>query len=348
MTAADETAPRKTADDATAPPPEDRAAPPDSRWIPAFLEAQSAEAGAARNTVESYGRDLNDFLSFTTGRGLGFLTLGREAVEDYLTRCEAEGLARATRARRLSSIRQLFRFAYEEGWREDNPTLAIHGPAKAQRLPKTLSVEEVSRLLDAACDQGASLPEQIRNRCLMEMLYATGMRVSELVSLPVQAVRGNPEMVLVRGKGSKERMVPLSAPAREALGAWLKLRDAAEEEARLSRRAPPSRFLFPSPAKDGHLTRQMFHGLVKDIAVAAGISPSRVTPHVLRHAFATHLLAGGADLRVIQTLLGHADLSSTEIYTHVLDERLKDLVLRHHPLARPDNLPGQPAPERRD
>lgn len=321
-------------------PQQDTIVPPDSRWISAFLEAWSAEAGASKNTVESYGRDLNDFLSFTTGRGLGFLTLGREAVEDYLTRCEAEGLARATRARRLSSIRQLFRFAYEEGWREDNPTLAIHGPGKAQRLPKTLSVEEVGRLLDAARDQGASLPEQVRNRCLMEMLYATGMRVSELVSLPVQAVRGNPEMVLVRGKGSKERMVPLSAPAREALADWLRLRDATEDAARLSRRQPPSRFLFPSSAQEGHLTRQMFHGLVKDIAVAAGISPARVTPHVLRHAFATHLLAGGADLRVIQMLLGHADLSTTEIYTHVLDERLKELVLRHHPLARPDRSPG--------
>lgn len=308
-------------------------APPNARWIATFLEAQAAEAGAARNTILSYGRDLTDFLGFVEARDLAFATLGREAVEDYLVRCEAEGLAKSTRARRLSAIRQLFRFAYEEGWRADNPTLRITGPGKAQRLPKTLSLEEVEALLEAARDQGQSLSEQIRNRCLMELLYATGMRVSELVSLPVAAARGNPAMLLIRGKGGKERMVPLSPPAREALSAWLKTRDAAEEEARLNRRVPPSRFLFPSSAKEGHLTRQGFHGLLKDIAVAAGVSPARVTPHVLRHAFATHLLQGGADLRAIQMLLGHADLSTTEIYTHVLDERLKELVLGHHPLA---------------
>ncbi|MFC5737396.1 site-specific tyrosine recombinase XerD [Sinirhodobacter huangdaonensis] len=308
-------------------------APPNARWIATFLEAQAAEAGAARNTILSYGRDLTDFLGFVEARDLAFATLGREAVEDYLVRCEAEGLAKSTRARRLSAIRQLFRFAYEEGWRADNPTLRITGPGKAQRLPKTLSLEEVEALLEAARDQGQSLSEQIRNRCLMELLYATGMRVSELVSLPVAAARGNPAMLLIRGKGGKERMVPLSPPAREALSAWLKTRDTAEEEARLNRRVPASRFLFPSSAKEGHLTRQGFHGLLKDIAVAAGVSPARVTPHVLRHAFATHLLQGGADLRAIQMLLGHADLSTTEIYTHVLDERLKELVLGHHPLA---------------
>lgn len=306
---------------------------PNLRWIDTFLQAQAAEQGAARNTIQSYGRDLADFRSFAEARGLTFATLGREAIEDYLTRCEAEGLAKATRARRLSSIRQMFRFAYDEGWREDNPSLTIHGPGKAQKLPKTLTIAEVDRLLEAACDQGSTLGEQLRNRCLMELLYATGMRVSELVSLPEQAVRGNPEMILVRGKGNKERMVPLSPPAKEALGAWLKLRDQTEEDARLAHRAQPSKYLFPSSAKEGHLTRQAFHGLVKEIAIAAGISPAKVTPHVLRHAFATHLLAGGADLRTIQTLLGHADLSTTEIYTHVLDERLKDLVLNHHPLA---------------
>lgn len=308
-------------------------APPNARWIATFLEAQAAEAGAARNTILSYGRDLTDFLGFVEARDLAFATLGREAVEDYLVRCEAEGLAKSTRARRLSAIRQLFRFAYEEGWRADNPTLRIAGPGKAQRLPKTLSLEEVEALLEAARDQGQSLSEQIRNRCLMELLYATGMRVSELVSLPVAAARGNPAMLLIRGKGGKERMVPLSPPARAALSDWLHSRDAAEEEARLNRRVPPSRFLFPSSAREGHLTRQGFHGLLKDIAVAAGVSPARVTPHVLRHAFATHLLQGGADLRAIQMLLGHADLSTTEIYTHVLDERLKELVLGHHPLA---------------
>lgn len=309
--------------------------PPDLRWIPAFLEAQAAEAGAARNTLLGYGRDLNVFYDYVHAKSLSFETLTQANIEQYLIRCEAEGLAQSTRARRLSAIRQLFRFAYEEGWRSDNPSIRLRGPGKAKRLPKTLTVAEVDALLEAARDQGHSLPEQIRNRCLMEMLYATGMRVTELVSLPVSAARGDPSVLLIRGKGGKERMVPLSTPAREALGDWLKLRDAAEEEARISRRVPPSRFLFPSTSKEGHMTRQGFHGLLKDIAVAAGISPARVTPHVLRHAFATHLLQGGADLRAIQTLLGHADLSTTEIYTHVLDEHLKELVLRHHPLSRP-------------
>ncbi|TNF12660.1 MAG: site-specific tyrosine recombinase XerD [Rhodobacteraceae bacterium] len=310
-------------------------APPDARWLPAFLEAQAAEAGSARNTILGYGRDLNDFAGFLQAKGLSYATLTRENIETYLIRCEADGLAKSTRARRLSAIRQLFRFAYEEGWRADNPAIRISGPGRAKRLPKTLSLEEVEALLEAARDQGRSARDQIRNRCLMELLYATGMRVSELVSLPVSAARGDPRMLLVRGKGDKERMVPLSPPAREALADWLRARDAAEEEAHVRHRAPPSRFLFPSPGKEGHLTRQSFHRLLKDIAVNAGISPAKVTPHVLRHAFATHLLQGGADLRAIQTLLGHADLSTTEIYTHVLDERLKELVLQHHPLAKP-------------
>ncbi|MGD9917873.1 MAG: site-specific tyrosine recombinase XerD [Paenirhodobacter sp.] len=306
-----------------------------ARWIATFLEAQAAEAGAARNTILSYGRDLNDFASYLQVIHEEFATVSRATIEAYLVRLEADGLAKSTRARRLSAIRQLYRFAYEEGWREDNPAQMISGPGPSKHLPKVLSIEEVEALLEAARDQGRSLPEQIRNRCLMELLYATGMRVSELVTLPVAAARGNPQMLLVRGKGDKERMVPLSPPAREALAAWLTARDAAEDRARIERRAAPSRFLFPSSGKEGHLTRQGFHGLLKDIAIAAGISPARVTPHVLRHAFATHLLQGGADLRAIQMLLGHADLSTTEIYTHVLDEELKQLVLRHHPLATP-------------
>lgn len=307
---------------------------PNARWIATFLEAQAAEAGAARNTILAYSRDLNDFSSFLEVKSEHFASLARERIEAYLVRLEAEGLAKSTRARRLSAIRQLFRFAYDEGWRSDDPALTLSGPGKAQRLPKVLSVEEVEALLEAARDQGRSVSEQVRNRCLMELLYATGMRVSELVTLPVAAARGKPAMLLIRGKGGKERMVPLSPPAREALSVWLATRDAAEEEARIARRVPPSRFLFPSSGKEGHFTRQAFHALLKEIAVAAGIAPARVTPHVLRHAFATHLLQGGADLRAIQTLLGHADLSTTEIYTHVLDERLKALVLEHHPLAR--------------
>ncbi|ADE85607.1 tyrosine recombinase XerD [Rhodobacter capsulatus SB 1003] len=303
--------------------------------IAVFLEAQAAEAGAARNTIAAYGRDLSDFLDFTTAKGLDLITLDRAAVEDWLVRLEAEGLAKATRARAaLGGEAILPASPMTRAGGRTTPTLQISGPGKAQRLPKTLSIEEVEALLEAGRDQGRSPAEQIRNRCLMELLYATGMRVSELVGLPVAAARGNPAMLMVRGKGDKERMVPLSAPAREALAAWLATRDAAEEAARIARRLPPSRFLFPSSGKEGHLTRQGFHALLKDIALAAGLDPARVTPHVLRHAFATHLLQGGADLRVIQTLLGHADLSTTEIYTHVLEERLKDLVLGHHPLAR--------------
>jgi integrase/recombinase XerD len=254
-------------------------------------------------------------------------------VEDYLVACDAQGLSKATRARRLSSIRQLFRFAVEEGWRTDNPSLRLSGPGRAQSLPKTLSEAEVTRLLEAARERGRNPVDRLRDTALFELLYATGLRVTELVSLPLSSVRGDPRMILVRGKGDKERMVPLSTPARAALADWLALRDVEDEAQRKAGRAT-SRFLFPGDGVEGHLTRQYFHHLVKDVAVRAGISPARVTPHVLRHAFATHLLAHGADLRVIQTLLGHSDIATTEIYTHVLDDHLKDLVLTRHPLAR--------------
>jgi integrase/recombinase XerD len=302
------------------------------RWISAFLEAQAAERDAARNTRLAYGRDLLDFSDWLDRRGKDFAAATRGDVEDYLIFCDAQGLSKATRARRLSSIRQLYRFAHEEGWRSDNPAVQIRGPGRVQRLPKTLSQADVGRLLQLAGTVGREA-DHIRNRCLMELIYATGLRVSELVEMPVAAVRGDPRMILVRGKGGKERMVPLSAPARAALVDWLAQRDAAEDKAR-ARGLPPSRYLFPGQGKEGHMTRQAFHALVKDLAVAAGLDPAMVTPHTLRHAFATHLLEGGADLRVIQMLLGHADLATTEIYTHVLDERLKALVLEHHPLAR--------------
>lgn len=303
------------------------------RWISAFLDAQAAERDAARNTRLAYGRDLKDFADWLTGRASDFGTASRGDVEDYLIWCEAQGLSKATRARRLSAIRQMYRFAHEEGLRADNPALPIRGPGRVQRLPKTLSQAEVTALLDAALTGRPE--ERARDRCLMELIYATGMRVSELAELPVAAARGDPRMLLVRGKGGKERLVPLSGPARAALVDWLSTRDRAEEVARVAGR-PPSRFLFPTTGKDGHLSRQALHGLVKVLALRAGIDPARVTPHTLRHAFATHLLEGGADLRVIQTLLGHADLATTEIYTHVLDERLKALVMEHHPLARSD------------
>lgn len=296
-------------------------------WIQAFLEAQAAELDAARNTQLAYARDLKDYQDWLAGRGAGLDTAMRADVEAYLVHCDAQGLALATRARRLSAIKQLYRFTFEEGWRADNPAIQIKGPGRKKSLPKTLSVPEVDRMLDAARRHGRSKADRLRNTCLLELLYATGMRVTELVSLPIAAARGDPRMLLIRGKGDKERMVPLSPPARAALAAWVSVQDAANGTA-------PSRYLFASRGKSGHLTRHRFYMLIKELAVAGGVSPAKVTPHTLRHAFATHLLANGADLRSIQTLLGHADVSTTEIYTHVLDERLKDLVLEHHPLAR--------------
>ncbi len=309
------------------------------RWISGFLDAAAAEQGASRNTLLAYGRDLKDFHGWLNGRGGDLQTAKQADVEAYLVHCDAQGLAASTRARRLSAIKQLYRFAFEEGLRTDNPALRIQGPGRSKALPKTLSHDEVDRLLDAARAHGRTQTDRLRNTCLMELLYATGLRVSELVGLPVAAARGDPRVLLVLGKGGKERIVPLSPPARTALRAWLEVRDAAERAAR-SKGHPPSRHLFPSSGQSGHLTRNRFYLLIKELAVAAGISPDKVTPHTMRHAFATHLLAGGADLRAIQTLLGHADVATTEIYTHVLEERLKSLVLEHHPLARDRDGPS--------
>lgn len=302
---------------------------PMAHWIQSFLEAQAAELDAATNTQLAYARDLTDFSGWLAPKKLHISTATQDDVEGYLVDCEAQGLAASTRARRLSAIKQIYRFAFEEGWRDDNPAIRIKGPGKSKALPKTLSVEEVERLIIAACDSRDGL----RNGCMMELLYATGMRVTELVTLPASAARGNPAMLLVRGKGGKERMVPLSPTAKTAMANWLVERDELAETGRLACN-PPSKFLFPSRGKDGHLTRHRFFGLIKEFAVAGGVSPAKVTPHTLRHAFATHLLAGGADLRSIQTMLGHADVATTEIYTHVLDERLTELVMQHHPLAR--------------
>ncbi|MFQ1702189.1 site-specific tyrosine recombinase XerD [Loktanella agnita] len=301
-----------------------------ARWVQTFLEAQAAELDAAINTQLGYARDLQNFGDWLADKALHYATATQDDIESYLINCEAEGLAKSTRARRLSAIKQLYRFAFEEGWRAENPAIQIKGPGRAQRLPKTLDIAEVDRLLEAARN---TKRDALRNTCLMELLYATGMRVTELVSLPVSAARGDPRMLLVRGKGGKERLVPLSPPARAALAAYLTAWDTAQEAAR-AKGKPATKFLFPSHGKAGHLTRHRFFGLIKEFAVAGGVSPAKVTPHTLRHAFATHLLAGGADLRSIQTMLGHADVATTEIYTHVLDERLKELVHEHHPLAR--------------
>ncbi|MEL6102513.1 MAG: site-specific tyrosine recombinase XerD [Pseudomonadota bacterium] len=312
------------------------------QWISVFLEAQAAELGAATNTLLAYGRDLKDVVAWMQPRNQSFETLQRSDIEDYLIHCEAQGLAASTRARRLSAIKQIYRFAFEEGWRKDNPAIQITGPSPSKRLPKTLDQAEVEQLLEAARGFGRTKADKLRNTCMLELLYATGMRVSELVSLPVASARGNPQMLLVLGKGGKERMVPLSPPARLALNVWLSVRDELDDEAH-AKGAPPSRFLFPSRGAAGHLTRIWFHGLVKDLAAAAGIDPAKVTPHTLRHAFATHLLEGGADLRAIQTMLGHADVATTEIYTHVVDSRLNELVLEKHPLAQKSSDPaGEP------
>jgi len=306
---------------------------PMTHWTQAFLEAQVAELDAATNTQLAYARDLADFSSWLTAQKLHFATLSQSDIEDYLIDCEAAGLAKSTRARRLSAIRQLFRFAFEEGWRQDNPSLRMKGPGKDRHLPGTLDLAEVERLIAAARESG-EMRDRLRNTCLMELLYATGMRVTELVSLPVAAARGEPRMLLVRGKGGKERLVPLSESARRAVVDWLAQRDTVEAAASKASGAPASKYLFPSRGQSGHLTRHRFFMLIKELAVAGGVAPEKVTPHTLRHAFATHLLAGGADLRAIQTMLGHADVATTEIYTHVLDERLRALVLDHHPLSR--------------
>lgn len=309
---------------------------PENRLLSAFLEAQSAEANAAQNTLLAYGRDLQDFLGWVAGRPLSLETLTQQDLEAYAIDNEAHGLAKATRARRLSAVRQFFRFLHAEGLREDNPALKLKGPGRSRSLPQTLSIEEVDRLLEAASSHGRNLGERLRNGCLLQLLYATGVRVTELVSLPVDAARGDPEFLLVKGKGNKERLVPLTGTARTALAAWLEHRDKVDRDRTVATGQSASRFLFPSNAAAGHLSRVSFFMLIKKLAVAAGLSPEKVTPHTLRHAFASHLLAGGADLRAIQTLLGHADIATTEIYTHVLDERLKSLVMEHHPLATDD------------
>ncbi|MEM1384573.1 MAG: site-specific tyrosine recombinase XerD [Pseudomonadota bacterium] len=300
-------------------------------WIEPFLEAMAAERGAAPNTLAAYARDLIDFAAWLSLRGGRIETVSRTEIEAWMTALEEEGRAPATRARRLSAVRQLFRFAVNEGWREDDPSAQLSGPRPPRRLPASLSVEAVDSLLRAARDRAKQKRSGLRLLCMVEMLYATGLRVSELVALPVSAVRGNPKAIMVTGKAGRERMIPLSEPAREVLAQWLSRRDSEDRERRRSG-GKPSPYLFPSRGQTGHLTRIAFYQALKTLCTDAGIDPANVSPHTLRHAFATHLLAGGADLRVIQELLGHADIATTEIYTHVLDARLKNLVLEKHPL----------------
>jgi integrase/recombinase XerD len=291
--------------------------------VGAFLDALAAERGASENTLSAYARDLADLSGFLTGRGVDDISAARSDLEAWLADLESRGMAAATRARKLSAARGYFRFAFEERWREDDPAARLNGPKLSRGLPGALTVAEVDAMFGAldAAFRGAALT---RARCLFELLYATGMRVSELVGLPVAAGRGAPRVLLIRGKGGRERLVPLTEPARAALAAWLIERDAGPDA-----RSP---WLFPSRGRSGRLTRAQFWTMVKKLAAAAGLDPARVSPHTLRHAFATHLLENGADLRAIQELLGHADIATTEIYTHVLEARLRETVARH-PLA---------------
>lgn len=295
-----------------------------SRHVESFLEMLAAERGASPNTLEAYNRDLTNLAGF----------LGAKPVEDaesddlrgYLARQSERGMAARTLARRLSALRQFYRFLYAEGLRQDNPTTAIDSPRQGRSLPKVLDEAEVERLLAAArARQG---PDGLRLRALIEVLYATGLRISELVTLPLSAIARDPRVLIVRGKGGKERMIPLGEAARAALAEYR----AARRGFLKARQDSP--WLFPSRSRGGHLTRHRVAQLLKELAVEAGLQPSKVSPHVLRHAFASHLLDHGADLRSVQQMLGHADISTTQIYTHVLNERLKSLVAEHHPLAR--------------
>ena len=302
--------------------------------IEAFLEMLSAERGAAVNTIEAYRRDLENFAAFLHGRGSALGAAAKADVSAYLAGASAEGLKPATRARRLSAVRQLYKFLFAEGHVAFDPTRGQAGPKKERALPKTLNVAQVDRLIATAARraEASAGPERLRAlrlHCLLEMLYATGMRVSELVSLPRNVLAGDARMLTIKGKGGRERLVPLNASAIAALQRYLAL---GSDEAFSATVA--TKWLFPSKSVQGHLTRQRFGQDLKVLAEEAGLDAERVSPHVLRHAFASHLLDRGADLRSVQKLLGHADISTTEIYTHVLEERLKRLVEEHHPLAK--------------
>ncbi|MBS3850044.1 site-specific tyrosine recombinase XerD [Devosia sp. J2-20] len=293
--------------------------------VASFLEMMSAERGAAKNTIDAYRRDLDDYAAFLAGRGQTALKSDREAVMAYLAGLDSQGLSASSSARRLSAIRQFHQFLCADNLRGDDPTRIVASPKSRRALPKVLSVAEVDKLLTTAESQAnaeASPAEQagaLRLYVLLELLYATGMRVSELVSLRRAAVMRDTSFITVTGKGNKERIVPLNDRARDAIKTYLATLE-------------PGPFLFPAKGADGYLSRQVFARDLKGLAGLAGISAARVAPHVLRHAFASHLLAGGADLRVVQMLLGHADISTTQIYTHVLDEKLRTLVETHHPL----------------
>lgn len=296
-----------------------------------FLDMLASERGAAANTLAAYRRDLDDYTSFLASRRLTLGEADVDALRAFLALLHERGLKASSAARRLSAVRQFHRFLYLEGHVSSDPTTAIEGPKRGRALPKVMTVEEVERLLAstrAAAESAEAPPERLRAarmHCLLELLYASGLRVSELIALPKAAARTRERFLVIRGKGRRERLVPLTEAAREAAKTYLRQLEA------LHKGSGP--WLFPAHSESGHLTRQSFTRDLKVAAAAAGLRADRVSPHVLRHAFASHLLQNGADLRVVQELLGHADISTTQIYTHVLDARLKSMVRDLHPLA---------------
>jgi integrase/recombinase XerD len=311
--------------------------PSDSKLTGLFLDMLAAEQGAGQNTLDAYRRDLADFSEFLAARGEGFAGAETQALRDYLADLDGRGFKTSTVARRLSAIRHLFRFLLNERVRGDDPAAILSGPKRGRGLPKVLSIADVDRLLaraKASSEVLAASPLQrlraMRLYCLLEVLYATGLRVSELVALPLSASHSDARMIMVRGKGNKERLVPLNETSRRAMADYLA---AMEALGRSRKGAAESKWLFPSFGQSGHLTRQHFARDLKELTASAGLAPRLVSPHVLRHAFASHLLHNGADLRIVQTLLGHTDISTTQIYTHVVEERLKSLVRDLHPLA---------------
>lgn len=288
----------------------------------------SAERGASPNTLDAYGRDLLDASEFC---GLRLVTASSADLSNWLADLAARGMAPSTQARKLSAVRRFFRFLFQEGDRKDDPTARLDGPSPEREVPDVLSREEVARLI-AACE-----PDK-RLKCLVELLYGAGLRASELVTLRVgnlprrKAGQWMSADIIIRGKGGKDRLCPLGRAALIALAEWLDVREASLPDNPLLR-SKAEGFVFPSRGKEGHLTRRRLGQMLEDLATKAGIRSERVYPHALRHAYATHLLQGGADLRVVQTLLGHADIATTQIYTHVLTDELAELLETAHPMA---------------
>jgi integrase/recombinase XerD len=308
----------------------------DDALIELFLDMQAAERGAGANTLSAYRNDLDDLSAYLRAVGTSVAKADTDQLRGFLKSLDERGFATSSLARRLSATRQLYRFLYAEGKRSDDPAAVLEGPKRGTTLPKVLSIAEVDTLLTQARAnaENAGQPKAARLRaarllCLLEVVYATGLRVSELVALPASAARPQQQMLVVRGKGNKERLVPLNGAAKRAMAEYLALRVEAGKD---GKKDTASKWLFPSFGEQGHITRQHFARELKTLGAACGVSPSQLSPHVLRHAFASHLLHNGADLRVVQTLLGHADISTTQIYTHVLEERLKSLVRDLHPL----------------